>query len=215
MTQRSYSSGAAMVSKNNSVIQRWVLKSRELLNISGAADFYFSTVFLPLVIVVFYFFSFAFLHSFILKIHNGVNYDFASRSWKYLALLAAGSFMIFFTSIKFTGGKKFAFRRSGKKVSLGDFLLLLLPLTPVVQYIINNQEILSLSGALIVILIFFVFSGAYVFLIQASLGFTVSTRIWISLGLAFTYTLTNMASFRGESTQVNRCSYPKSDPCKT
>jgi hypothetical protein len=55
-----------MVSKSNSVIKRWVLKSKELLNISGAADFYFSAVFLPLVIVVIYFFSFAFLHSFIL-----------------------------------------------------------------------------------------------------------------------------------------------------
>ena len=158
------------------------------------ANFFFSHVHVPLVVSVFYFVSFAVLHSYILSIPVGVNYVFASRSWKYLSLLAAGSSVIFFAIVKLKGGGKLEFRNSTEKISRGDFLLLLLPLTPVVQYIINNQDILSPLGSLSVLATFVVFSGFYVFAIPAFLGCVGSTRTWISLGLAFVFTITSMAS---------------------
>jgi hypothetical protein len=47
---------------------------------------------------------------------------------------------------------------------------------------------------LYVIAIFGLFSGFYILAIPAFLGFVGSTRTLIASGLAFTYTITNMAS---------------------
>jgi len=82
--------------------------------------------------------------------------------------------------------------RSPANISWGDMLLLLLPLTPVVQYIQNNQDILSFAGSLLVVSVFTLFSGLYIFAFPALLGFPGSSRTWISLGLAFTFTITSM-----------------------
>jgi hypothetical protein len=59
--------------------------------------------------------------------------------------------------------------------------------------VINNQDILSPISLLSALIFFVLFSGIYIFIIPAVLGFIGSTRTLISLGLAFVFTITSMA----------------------
>ena len=164
-----------------------------MLNKVFEVNFFFSNILVPSVVLTLYFVSFEFLLSPILKIPNGVSNVFVSRSWRYFSLLALGSSLIFFAIFKLKQGGKLAFKKSNEKISSGDFFLLLLPLTPVVQYIINNHDILSPFGSLYVLIFFVLFSGIYIFVIPAALSFVGSTRTLKFLGLAFVFTITSMA----------------------
>lgn len=165
-----------------------------MLNKVWEVNFIFSNILIPLIVLTLYFVSFKYLLSSVLHIQEGVNYVFVSRSWKYFSILTVGVSFIFFLLLYVKRGGNISLKTSNQKVSRGDFLLLLLPLTPVVQYILNNQDILSLSGSMYVVLFFVVFSSLYVFAIPALLGFVGSTRILINLGLAFVFTIISMVS---------------------
>jgi hypothetical protein len=84
-----------------------------------------------------------------------------------------------------------AFKNSIEKL---DFILILLPLTPVVQYILGNQDTLSPLGSLYVFAVFAVFSVLFVIVVPALLGMIGSTKTLMILGLALTSTITNMAA---------------------
>ena len=105
-----------------------------------------------------------------------------------------GVCLTFFVIFKLKKGNSFAFIYPAEKFFVNDFLLLLLPLTPVVQYILNNQDILSPIESLSVLIFFVFFSSLYIFAIPACLGKFSSTRTLMILGLAFVFTITSMAS---------------------
>jgi hypothetical protein len=164
------------------------------LNKFREPNFFISNVLVPLIVLTIYSISYGYLLSSVWFLPNGVNYVFVSRSWKYFLLLAVSSSLIFFVFLKLKKGEKLAFKISVEKLAISDFLLLLLPMTPVVQYILNNQDILSPLESLYVFFFFLLFSGLYIFAIPALLGFVGSTRILMILGLTFVFTLTSMAS---------------------
>jgi hypothetical protein len=181
--------------ENNYIIfKKFVTRGWALSNKLWELNFFFLNFHVPLVVLVLYFVSFAFLYLQILSIPIGVTYVFVSRSWKFLSLLAIGSSSIIIAIIKLQNGGSLEFKKSTSNLSRGDFILLLLPLTPVVQYIINNQDILSPLGSLYVFGLFLLLSGFYVFVIPTLFSFVDSTRTLIFLGLAFVYTITSMAS---------------------
>ena len=188
------SSKLSLVNKYFIFAKNLVIRGVSILNTVLEVNFFFSNIHVSLVVVVLYFISFEFLLSPILKIPNGVSYVFVSRSWKYFSLLAMSSSWIFLAILRFKKSGKLAFNNSKEKIYSGDFFLLLLPLTPVVQYILNNQDILSPLGSLYVFIFFMLFSGIYIFVIPAFLSFVGSTRTLIFLGLAFVFTITSMAS---------------------
>jgi hypothetical protein len=181
-----------MENKTN-IFNKFIVIGSELRNKLFELNFFFLNFHVPLVVLVLYFVSFALLHSNILSIPNGVTYVFVSRSWKFISLLAIGNSLILLAIIKFQNGGRVEFKKSTTKLSRGDFILLLLPLTPVVQYIINNQDILSPLGSLYVFGLFLLLSGFYVFVIPTLFSFVVPTRTLLLFGLAFVYTITNMA----------------------
>ena len=155
-------------------------------------NFFFSNVLVPVIALALYCGSFAYFSSrFLLE---GVNYFFVSRLGKYVLLIMAGAILTFFVILKAKKGGELAFKYSNEKLYPGDFLFLLLPLTPVVQYILNNQEILSPAEYLYVLIFFVFFSGFYIFAIPALLGIVISTRTLMILGLAFVFTIASMAS---------------------
>jgi hypothetical protein len=167
-------------------------------------------VLIPLVVLTLYFVSFSWFLSWLLPEYGtNVNAAFVNSAWKY-SLLAVGLYLIFFVLFKFhliferyfldSGeplktriGNTLAFKnRNG--VEKFDFILILLPLTPVVQYILNNQDILSPLGSLYVFAVFVVFSVLPIIVIPTLLGILGSTKTLMILGIAFTFTITNMAS---------------------
>lgn len=162
-------------------------------------------VLIPLVVLTLYFVSFSCFLSWLLPEYGAnVNAVFVNRAWKFSLLLAAGLYLIFFVLFKIGKGNKLTFGNSIEKLCVSDFILILLPLTPVVQYILKNQDILSPLGSLYVSAVFVVFSTVFIIVIPTLLGIVGSTKTLMILGLAFTFTITNMASLSAEFSWFER-----------
>ncbi|MDP8236213.1 MAG: hypothetical protein P9M08_07500 [Candidatus Erginobacter occultus] len=151
---------------------------------------------IPLGVLTAYFFSFSVLLSRLLpEYERTVTTVFVSRAGKISLVLAAGALLIFFTVLKITRGRKFTISNRREKLSAADLLLLLVPLSPIVQYIINNREILSLPGSLLILAVFILLSLLVVILIPAGLGRIGSTKTLMIAGMTFAFLITGMASF--------------------
>jgi uncharacterized membrane protein len=163
---------------------------------------------IPLTVLTLYFVSLSFFLSWLITEYTVyVNGVFVEYAWKYSLILAAFSYLLFFVIFKATKGNKLMFEDSIEKVRAIDFILVLLPLTPVVQYIVNNQDILTPAGSLYILAVFVVFSVLFVIGIPALLGIVGrtktlrrfgiagSTKTLMFFGVAFAFMVTNMASF--------------------
>lgn len=151
-------------------------------------DSLFSHVLVPLIILTLY----LSLSSWLLP--DGVNKIFVTGPRKPIALLAAGFCLILLVFLIINKDKDLILNNSNEKMLARDLILVLLPLTPIIQYIINNQDILSPLGSLYVFAVFVVFSAFFIILIPALFGNISSTNTLKLLGLAFTFTITNMVS---------------------
>ena len=157
-------------------------------------------VIILLVVLTLYFVSFSYFLSWLLPEYvPNVNSVFVNGAWKFSLLLADGLCLIFFVLFKIKGGNKLTFGKGTfgngiDKLCVSDFILILLPLTPVVQYILNNQDILSPLDSLYVLAVFVVFSILFIIVIPTLLGIVGSAKTLMLLGLAFTFMITNMAS---------------------
>ena len=151
-------------------------------------EFLLSHALVPLVVVTLYCVVLAQL------LPDGVNKVFAGRAWKFFLSLAVAVDLLAFVLWKFDKSAKLLPGKETEDVALRDCALLLLPLTPVVQYIIHNQDILSASTSLSVFGIFVLISACFVIVIPKLLGFWGSARTLAILGMAFTFTLANMAA---------------------
>ena len=154
------------------------------------AGFVFQNAFIPLAVLTLYFV----LSSYLLP--GGVNQIFAEESWKLSLILAVGSGMLVFALWKLKG--IFLLKKSTEKVSAPDLTLILLPLTPVVQYILNNQDILSVLQSFYVLGIFAIFSAFFILVVPKLFSLFGSARTLMILGLAFAFTFTNMAALSGQ-----------------
>jgi hypothetical protein len=149
----------------------------------------------PLVILTLYLISLSYFLSWLIpEFSANVNAAFVHRAGGMFLLFTLGIYLFFFLLFKAFKGRHVAYQVTPEKFRVGDLILILLPLTPVVQYILNNQDILTRLGSLYVLAVFGVFSLVFVFLAPAALAVLVSRRTLMILGLALTYTLTNMAS---------------------
>ncbi len=151
--------------------------------------------FVPLTFLTLYFLAFYFFLSWLLPGYDRtVNVVFVGRAWKISLFLAGVSLLIFLALWKAVKGNKLALTDSKEKLSAGDFLLILLPLAPVVQYIFNNQDILSPLGSLYVLAVFVAFSLLFIIVMPILLGIVGSTKTLMILGMTFTFMITAMAS---------------------
>jgi len=89
-------------------------------------------------------------------------------------------------------GKWFSFTQKISTISSGDLIIILLPLTPIVQYIINNVNILSISEILIVFSFFFFSSGLVIYVIPGLLSIVGNLHVLLALGTALAFTIAIM-----------------------
>ena len=156
------------------------------------ASFLFSNLLIPIVLLFIYCYSFAFVSSHFLL--EGVNFVFTSRLSKYLLIFTMlVSLLTIFLRLT-RKDERSETHTHYEKVSLNHLPLLLLPLTTVVQYLLNNQEILSLLDVVSVLVFFILFSSIYIFAIPVLMGKFSSVQILISLGLAFAFSVINMSA---------------------
>ena len=172
--------------------ERYSIKMMSKVKVFFEFNFFFSNVLIPMIGLAIYCGSFAYFSShFLLK---GVSFFFASNLGKYLLLIIAVAILTLLIILKAKKNNKLVLKYSKEKLYLSDFLILLLPLTPVVQYTLNNQEILSRIESLYVLMLFALFSIVYIFALPFLLSAFVSTRILMLVGLAFVFTIASMAS---------------------
>lgn len=124
----------------------------------------------------------------------GVNKVFVSRLAKYVVPITIILLTVFFAVVGIRRIKLQFFGTIGEELAAGDLILLLLPLTPVMQYIINNDEILSLADSIQIFCVFLLLASVPIILVPILLRNTGAARPVLFLGIAFTFSITNMAS---------------------
>jgi hypothetical protein len=164
---------------------KWVADvSKRVLNF----NYLFSQILIPLAVLSFY----IILSSKLIPI--GVTKAFFIRFEKYLVPITILLFIVFLSILGIRKIKPNLFITSRDKLSVYDLMLLLLPLTPVVQYILINDEILSGFESIQIFFLFVLLASIPIIVIPFLLRGTGSVYPTMSLGLAFAFFITNMAS---------------------
>ena len=151
------------------------------------SGFIFRNAFVPLAVLSLY----LLLLSYFLP--GGVNQVF-SRELLVLAFPAgilAGVVVLVLWKLKIG---KLDFRNASEKLTVRDLILILLPLAPVVQYILSNQDILSPLTSFYLLGLFALLSALLIFGMPLLLGFAGSPQTLAVVGLALVFTLINMAA---------------------
>ena len=152
-------------------------------------------VLVPLTALTLYLVSFSFFFSWLFPEHGrSVNAAFVDQASRCSLILVAIAHLLFFALFRTTGGTKLTLDGAAEKLTGSDLILLLLPLTPVVQYIVSNQDILSPIGSLYVLAVFVLFCVLLVLVVPALTGHIGSAYTMMLLGAAFAFMITNMAS---------------------
>ena len=154
-------------------------------------NFIFRNIIIPLAVLILYCFAFALLST--QFIPEGVNTVFVNRFGRYLLIPLAVFSILFFILINTKISGKLKLSPSTNKFTASDLFLLLLPLTPVIQYILNNLDLLTFTDSLVVLGFFILFSGIFIVIIPALLGSMGSTKTLKIVGLTFAFTITYMA----------------------
>ncbi len=128
----------------------------------------------------------------------GVNQNFATRTVRYLAPLLIPACLTFLALKVFQ--KNEPTQPDEESISVRDLLLLLLPLTPVVQYLLNNTSLLSWRDALLVLGLFLLISSFPVLILPLLFRKMAASRSVMVVGVAFTFLIANMASLSSHFT---------------
>lgn len=155
---------------------------------------------LPLLILsLYHFLLFWFLTRLMPEEDGFVTAEYALEAGVVFLGAAAGLYLASLIHHRVTGGRRPGFDWPSAGPRPGDIVLVLVPLTPVVRYVLNNQDILSVQGSLIVLAVFFVFALVTVIIVPGLLGTVTSVGSMMLAGLAFSFTITNMATLSAAS----------------
>jgi len=125
---------------------------------------------------------------------QGINWDFVARGWKRMLVLMALVFVAFLLLIYFKKDKTFSFQKRLESISIDEALLILFPLTPIVQYIILNKDILSYVDIAIIVLFFVSLIVIFAYMVPWALSIFASRQILTVVALSFLFTIFNMSS---------------------
>ncbi len=161
--------------------------SKQVLNV----NFIFSHVFIPLGVLSVYCVSLMYY------LPEGVNKVFVVRSAKLFLPITVAVAVLFIIYFFIIGLKKVIpqfFSSAPEKFFVSDLIFPLLPLTPVVQLMINNSEILSWFDYIVIFCSTLFVVSLIIFVVPRIFTITGSTRPLMYLGMAFSYIFTNMTS---------------------
>lgn len=137
-------------------------------------------------------FLFTYLVGFWWLLPEGVNKAFVHRSAIYVLPICIILAVIYAAIYAGDRDKRRPIVSSQRSLSPGGYLLILLPLAPVVQYIANNLEILSFIEAVTVFGFFAIFAALFILALPYLVRNSPAGRPVMSLGLAFSFLITNM-----------------------
>ena len=125
---------------------------------------------------------------------SGINKLFASRFCKYALLVATFVSIAFFVFIKIRKITPILRKKVERELYVGDLTLLLLPLTSIMQYILNNLEVVSFAESIYLFFITSIFTALFVFIIPILFEKFCNTRTLMLLGLALVFLISFMPS---------------------
>ena len=126
---------------------------------------------------------------------NGLTTSFLERSYKLVGLAFVVLSIIFI--ILWIKNRDFKFQKKFDFPGINDLVLILLPLSPVVGFIIINFEYLNFIGLMYVIGIPFVFSLSFSFILPSLFSYFGSFKMLMISGLALSFTVLIMPSITG------------------
>jgi len=130
---------------------------------------------------------------------SGVNRVFVVSIWKQLVLFAPFFIFLFILFLFLSKEKSFSYNKKFEGFQTGDFIFLLIPLVPVVQYVLSNQDTLDIYNSFLVFLYFAIFSGILCIIVPVLLSFFASKQVLIAASTSFVYVILNMASLSGSN----------------
>lgn len=125
---------------------------------------------------------------------EGINAVFVSRAWKYVLVLMVSGFLMFPGFVYVLKVKTFSYSKTLEKFKAQDVMVLLLPITPIVQYLILNQDILNITDSIIIIIFFVALAFVTSCIVPWLLSTVGSRAVLMSAGLSLTYVLMNMSA---------------------
>ena len=135
------------------------------------------------------------LYSFICQIAlpSSINSVFASFIFK-ISVIATLFFLLSYIVWKIISRRMaFALEKSFEKFSFSDFALILIPMTPIAQYILSNQESLTVLNSMIIFLIFAIAISILGIVIPVLLSKMASKHLIVTASISFLSTLMIMA----------------------
>jgi len=125
---------------------------------------------------------------------SGVNEVFVAWIWKLFILLLPFLMLFFVLYLYLVRGKRFFYDKKFEKLQASDFIFILIPMIPILQYVISNQDSLTIYSSFFVLLFFTVFSVIFCIIIPVLLSLFASKYVLIAASTSFLFVILNMAS---------------------
>ena len=134
-----------------------------------------------------------------LLLPKGVNAKFS----EYLSMILGGVFLLI--ALIFSGWKlltrkmSYSYKKEAEKFQALEFVFLLIPMTPVMQYILSNQNSITLISSIFIFILFALFSAVFGIVIPVLLSKFAPKKILITASVSFLYLLMSMAALAAAS----------------
>jgi len=129
-----------------------------------------------------------------LLIPSGVNALFTSYLFWIFAGLASFSTILFILWKIIARRMAFSLEKEFEPFKLSDFAFIFLPMTPVTQYILSNQDSVTINGTVILFAVFIVLTVICGVIIPVCLSKIASKKVSMTASIAFLSMILNMAS---------------------
>ena len=125
---------------------------------------------------------------------QGINWDFVARGWKRLLVLMVLVFILFLLFIYLKKDKTFSFQKRLESILIDEALLILFPMTPIVQYILLNRDTVNFVDVALIVLFFVSLTITFAYVVPWTLSIFASRQVLTVVALSFLFTLFNMSS---------------------
>ncbi len=145
-------------------------------------------VLLPLSVLSFY------LLILYLVLPDGINRTFVGRSAARALLFLVLLLCMYFYYRVVKQSKDLQFRRNSEYFPTSNLWLILLPLTPILRYLVLNQDIVTALDFFVMSLVFGGIALLFVFVLPLLFGAIASRAVLVTMGMSLVFCLFNMAS---------------------
>ncbi len=125
---------------------------------------------------------------------KGVNSHFAGYLWKIMLGTTLFFTLLFFAWKQITKKMGYTLKRKPEPVQAIDLIFVLLPITPVAQYLVSNQDTVTAAGSILIFLFFAAISAILGVAVPVLLSRFAAKHVMITAATGFLCLVTSMAA---------------------